>query len=72
MTKLERCPFCGGNILDVVEPKHPWDGYHVTCNDPWCLADGPRKQFESEAIQAWNRRAAEALSAPVTRTGMSW
>ena len=51
MVKLKPCPFCGRELL-VVEG---WKGcVWVECIN--CNTEGPDKDTESEAIEAWNKR----------------
>lgn len=55
MTKLRKCPFCGGEaeiyVSDVT------DRAVVYCAD--CDAQIGIKQNEQEAIEAWNKRVSE-------------
>lgn len=58
MIELKPCPFCGGDGKLFVL----YDGYHVECNSGWKCPVIPRTwgyETESEAEEAWNRRASE-------------
>ena len=56
MTELKPCPFCGGKAF--VSAKLPYFGERFTlavvCEK--CNASSKHKNFEDEAIEAWNRR----------------
>ena len=61
------CPFCGG------APELPVRTYYVRCSE--CLAEGPYERgphevAPTEAIAAWNRRA--ALAEPVQEPVFLW
>lgn len=57
MAELKSCPFCGHtNIQVFVEYKD--DGgyvYAMVCTK--CMANGPWKDTEQQAIDAWNKRS---------------
>ena len=52
MSELLPCPFCGGKHLEVSHHDPVWRT--VVCRK--CLAFGPDKKSEAEAIAAWNTR----------------
>jgi len=52
--RIERCPFCGGDA--AVVPTNP-NRWRVECNV--CLAAGPERSSEAEAVEAWNERRGE-------------
>ncbi|WP_072265284.1 MULTISPECIES: Lar family restriction alleviation protein [Serratia] len=58
--ELKPCPFCGGNAR-VVDSSYSGSAIHVSCR---CGAQmfGGRQHFgsESEATDAWNRRAGDS------------
>ncbi|WP_186092331.1 Lar family restriction alleviation protein [Burkholderia gladioli] len=55
--KLSDCPFCGDNNCTVsTQIVGKWK--FVYC--PYCLAEGPARDTEADAIAAWNRRASPA------------
>lgn len=48
---IEPCMFCGGKAhyqIDTLDPTYCWIG----CFD--CLAEGPLKKSEEDAVTAWN------------------
>jgi Lar family restriction alleviation protein len=54
--KLKECPFCGGEAITL---KNTFRQYGVGCNDNDCEVEpgiAPIFDYESEAIEAWNRR----------------
>ena len=53
--ELQPCPFCGGNLpMTRKVLGEAW----VECHE--CGADGPMKDSEEEAEEAWNQRIAAA------------
>lgn len=56
MTKLKRCPFCGGEALVCIKPfiGESGRGFVVECDGCW--ASTGYYETEEEAIEAWNRR----------------
>ena len=72
MTKLRRCPFCGGEVATVVrlgeigeDYVHP-EYFEVICdaqNGGCGAAIGGEYPTEEEAISAWNKRVAEINTA---------
>ena len=59
MTKdetLKHCPFCGRK---AEISKYGLSSYSVVCEN--CGAEAPARLSRDEAIDAWNRRAYEAL-----------
>lgn len=61
MEKLKLCPFCGNEpTIRIFKGKDGWrDGYAVICryDEGGCGAESGLYHYESEAIEAWNRRA---------------
>ena len=57
MTELKPCPFCGGKNIDLSEAGLKTDVWFVQCWD--CYATFPHFDSETEAIEAWNRRAGD-------------
>ena len=59
-TKLKPCPFCGNEPTIIVRKgKDGWrDRYSVLCDyeHGGCGAESGWYHYESEAIEAWNRR----------------
>ena len=56
MNELKPCPFCGGRKFS----KFGWsDQYWITCTG--CETEGPSGETPDEAIEAWNRRAADEV-----------
>ena len=54
MAELKPCPFCGGRKLAV----NGWcEQYWVTCSE--CETEGPSGETQTEAKEAWNRRATD-------------
>ena len=54
--ELKPCPFCGGEAITL---KNTFRQYGVGCNDNDCEVEpgiAPIFDYESEAIEAWNRR----------------
>lgn len=52
------CPFCGCAEAVCIEPeKH--GAYYVWCGNDKCLAEGPARETEEAAIEAWNVATAE-------------
>ncbi len=50
MEELRKCPFCGGEAIEVRASESYW----VRCSD--CDAEIALCDSRSEAIAAWNRR----------------
>ena len=50
MEELKRCPFCGGEAIEVRASESYW----VRCSD--CDAEIALCDSRSDAIAAWNRR----------------
>lgn len=59
MTKLKRCPFCGGEakLYEPIEGFHMWV---VACNKCACGTNYDNDTKE-EAIKAWNTRTPEIV-----------
>lgn len=62
MSKLKRCPFCGGqaNLYTIRSNLiYPKNIYYVYC----CLCDIQTKDYEDKekAIKAWNKRTKEKI-----------
>jgi len=58
---LKPCPFCGGHA-ELRKWDWPYERHQVRCSV--CKAEGaPRKAIYSEAITAWNTRAADQAEA---------
>lgn len=61
MDELKKCPFCGGFAkVAYLHPdylKNESERYFVYCINKDCGVHGRRGEFESEAIENWNRRA---------------
>ena len=58
MSKLNPCPFCGGQAIMKIQ-KHIPNGYDYTptCQDPSCAGRLTKKWVnEADAIEAWNKR----------------
>jgi Lar family restriction alleviation protein len=59
-TKLKPCPFCGGEGTVIIRKgKNGWrDRYAVLCDyeHGGCGSESGWYHYESEAIEAWNRR----------------
>lgn len=57
MEKLRPCPFCGSDLVTLIERKprmYPWV---VMCHD--CGAEAAVDLGQSGAIEAWNKRSLE-------------
>lgn len=54
--KLERCPFCGGEAFVHILGNEIAKGYYIACDE--CGAKTKVFGYESETIEAWNRRVA--------------
>lgn len=52
---LKPCRWCDGT--EVSQHSNGDAFYWVQCNDERCLAEGPIRTTETDAIAAWNRRA---------------
>lgn len=64
MSELKPCPFCGGRtIMDASPDLDGYMEYRVECCKVYCLAHGPTRQAEAEAIAAFTMP--EAVSAAV-------
>jgi Lar family restriction alleviation protein len=63
---LEACPFCAQEPMDV-PLESMFHTFHIIC--PHCEADGPERMTRTDAIAAWNRRAALS-SLPDVQTGL--
>ena len=59
MDKLLPCPFCGADGKMVSVDSRSW---WVECRG--CEVEGRSQHFENDAIDAWNRRAANAAPDP--------
>ena len=63
MTELKPCPFCGGEPTIVVRKgKDGWrDRYSILCDyeHGGCGAESGWYHYESEAVEAWNKRVGE-------------
>ena len=63
MEKLKPCPFCGGKAYIGQTKKSLSHQYSVSCGNSRCIAHRLGNPFvmhylsETEAIEAWNRRA---------------
>ena len=62
MSELKPCPFCGNKHLSVVkhDSKYGWRPfYYVLCDygEGGCGSSGQWNHEESDAIEAWTRRA---------------
>ena len=57
MEEIHPCWFCEGTNLEVRYT--PFVGFTVRCWNDTCLASGPYKETEKEAVEAWNRRACD-------------
>ena len=63
MAELKPCPFCGSKWTDVRYMNNPFDTHHIYggyasyCDD--CCATTKRFKTETEAIEAWERRAVD-------------
>jgi len=53
MTELKPCPFCGSTnvIMDCQTYGHVEDHFGM-CNNIQCVAEGPTRPTEAEAIKA--------------------
>lgn len=74
MSELNQCPFCGGQAIMKIQ-KHIPNGYDYTptCQDPSCAGRLTKKWTnESDAIEAWNRRAESVRTAKVEQQGICW
>ena len=62
--KLRNCPFCGGEPTIVVRKgKDGWrDRYSILCDyeHGGCGAESGWYHYESEAVEAWNKRVGDA------------
>lgn len=62
MSKLKRCPFCGGEARLEQVPGATWDKFVVTCKSMKCCAfyigycDEGIYDTKTKAIEAWNTR----------------
>lgn len=61
MAKLKSCPFCGSKevypqIFTIGAHNKNWL-WSVKCTQQGCFAEGPIKDTEQEAIDAWNKRS---------------
>ena len=52
--KLKACPFCKSTIIGTFVEEHLGTSYAM-CGV--CGACGPFKEYDDEAIEAWNKRA---------------
>lgn len=52
MSKLRKCPFCGGEVKTFKSKAGYWG---VMCNTPFCC-DMFGYDTEADAIKAWNNR----------------
>jgi len=57
MTKLKPCPFCGGTVLELIEPATLQPAYYVACEK--CDASGPMAKSQWGASRLWNTRPGE-------------
>ena len=55
--ELKPCPFCGSKNLEVREI--PFVGHTVRCWNGKCMASGPVRDDQHEAIRAWNDKLDE-------------
>jgi hypothetical protein len=56
MSKLKRCPLCGGNAK-VAHYSNGWDEwYHVICPNCHISQTGSHTKTEAEVIEEWNTR----------------
>lgn len=46
------CPFCGGEMITIIE-----DGRQNCCMCQDCYAQGPTASSKVEAVEGWNDRA---------------
>lgn len=53
--KLKLCPFCGGEAFVHMLGNEIAKGYYIACDE--CGAKTIVFGYETEAIEAWNRRA---------------
>ena len=54
MTQINKaCPFCGHKHPEAKKDACIW---RVWCMNVGCMADGPARYSEKEAIMAWERR----------------
>lgn len=67
-TELEPCPFCGDQDAEVAESSVPTiaGGKKQAVYCTGCFCEGPTADTHAEAIAAWNRRAAQPVSAGLT------
>jgi len=56
---IKPCPFCGIDVLGVYWDRwtNPKPQAFIFCDD--CGCNGPRKETEELALQAWNKRAVQ-------------
>jgi Lar family restriction alleviation protein len=67
--ELKPCPFCGNEpTIRIFKGKDGWrDRYAVICryDEGGCGAESGLYHYESEAIEAWNRRVKDELDQKV-------
>lgn len=49
--KREPCVSCGHKRPRILDN---WPGVHVECFNPACMARGPARASQTEAVRAWN------------------
>lgn len=55
--ELKPCPFCGNKEVRLVDNISELGYAWVSC--PKCYTEGPTKDANKEAMEAWNSRAEE-------------
>ena len=63
MEELKRCPFCGGEAIEVRASESYW----VRCSD--CDAEIALCDSRFEAIAAWNRRVTQNVVKEMLKDG---
>ena len=51
--RVQDCPWCGSDV--EIRIRYGTETYYIKCLNPRCLAPGPEKKTEDEAVEVWNR-----------------
>jgi hypothetical protein len=52
----QRCPWCNGEDVEVVDTVKGFYGFRIRCQNLQCRAEGPEAHTRQLAIAAWNTR----------------